>query len=148
MTAILGALFLVFAPLPFLSQVREGSGSVRELPHMVLRFGQDLARPSLVDVTSAPERAGWIKVKIDGVGFVLEMAPGMLRDEFEAAIDSVAEARSKRQFTNAKRVRFEGWEPPFLPLRIQYRYLFLAALASGLFGLYLILTRASSDGNE
>ncbi len=133
------ATFLSLVSLPFLSEVSEGRSAIGDLPDMVVRLGQDFARPSLVPFKSTGGRETMI-LKVDGVPFSVRIQPGMLRDELEALVNILAKPSVKSQYATGSELMFVGWEPDILPIRIEYRYVMAASLALALMGVYLLAT--------
>ncbi len=142
--ALLCAVFLVLAPLPFLSSASADSSVYSDLPYTVLRLGQSFAQPKLVERVGGTIPDGAKAFQVDGVPFVVEIASGVRWDEFEAIVDSVARPEVKNKHPSGKRLTFVGWEPDFLPLRIEYRYILLVALALLTCGAYLLFTRTEN----
>lgn len=148
MALLLAAVFFLVAPLPFLASPREDGGalSAEVLPYSVLRLGQDLASARLVDVPAELASAAKPRLQIKGVSYEVQIAPNMKRDEIEAVIDAVARQSREGVDRRASVVRFDGWEPWFLPIRIEYRYFFVFSLGIALYAIYLLVrpSRASN----
>lgn len=143
--AILLGLFIGLAPIPFLSQVKEGGTSISDMPHMMLRLGQDLATPSFKDVSNLPQKSGTHLLQVSDKKFSIEIDEALPRDEIEATADAAAQHDITRQFASAQRVLFEGWKPSFLPIRIAYRYIFVTAFGMILIGVFTLLRRELHD---
>ena len=149
--AILAAIFLAIAPLPFLSFTTEGNTSFHDIPSAVLRLGQTFAQPRLVERGEESVAKGTKTVQVDGVPFVVEIPPGVVWDEFEAIVDGVATSTVKAKYVGAKRLTFVEWNPAWLPMRVQYRYVLLFSLMMSVVGVYLVLTRPAKKcwvGND
>jgi len=139
--AIIIALFLILAPVPFLSAVTQDSQTIRDIPNTVLRLGQNFAQPKLVEIGLHEPILNAKTLKIEGVPFSVEIEPGVSSDELEAIVGSVVQPEVQTKYMNAKRLVFAGWEPNYLPLRIGYRYFLLGALILLCCGAYLLATR-------
>jgi hypothetical protein len=135
---ILVSLFMLVAPLPFLSETQEGATSFNYPTNMILRLGQDFANPLLVDATLEAKRSGSYKLEIEGLSFEVEIDQSLTHDDIEALVDTIKRPETIKRFATAKRIRFEGWDPTFLPMRIPYRYLMVAALIFGLGSIFIL----------
>jgi hypothetical protein len=137
-------LFIGLAPIPFLSKIKvEERTSISDMPLMVLRLGQDIATAAFKDVSGLPREPRTKLMQVVDLKFSIEFDESLVIDnnEIEAIADAAAQPDVARQFSSAQRIRFEGWRPSFLPLRITYRYILAAAFGIILFGLFVLLYR-------
>lgn len=136
-------LFIGLSPIPFLSKIKEEGTSISDMPLMVLRLGQDIATAAFKDVSGLPREPRTKLMQVVDLKFSIEFDESLAIDnnEIDAIADAAAQPDVARQFSSAQRVRFEGWKPSFLPLRITYRYILAAAFGIILIGLFVLLYR-------
>ena len=139
---LLVAVFLAASPVPFLNDVGERPGETPLLDR-VLRLGQSFAMAQFTD--AGPITWDTEKVyEVDVVRFLILVDKHATHDELDAIFGSAISQQTIAKYRDLKRVRFNGWRPSFLPVRIPYRYITLVSLALGLIGLYLLLARRPS----
>lgn len=137
---VIFGIFIGLAPIPFLSRIKAGESAISDMPLQVIRFGQDLATARFKDVSSLPRKPNTKLIEVDGLEFTIEFDRSLAVsfNEIEAIVDAAAKPIVANQFSFARRILFDGWEPSFLPLRITYRYILVVAFGLILIGLFFL----------
>ena len=145
---LLIGLFTILSPIFFLSQIHDGESSISDMPHQVIRVGQPFVGIVLSDVSSAAEQKGIQKIQVNDSRFVVELPYSVTYDELEAIVDTIASAKVQQTYSGSVRLRFDGWSPSFLPLRIPYRYFLTIGIALFLVGAGLFFRRSRKELEE